>query len=197
MDDIMWLKIFFGIFLFAFGVVLLFLAFKLYYKYLIQEKRCTSKVKGIVERYTSATRGGEQSGVRLPVVHYSVNGKDYKVKGPEYKSYRTLTVQTMRLTVGDGLDGLKELAKESTMEFYEDEKQRLVVKYNTGIPVSIKENPLAELYPIGSELDVFYDSNNPELAYVLRYCDFKSRFWFMIGVGFLIWLVDALILIFV
>lgn len=40
MQEIQIIKIVFGIFLTIFSVVLFIIAFKIYYKYLIQEKRC-------------------------------------------------------------------------------------------------------------------------------------------------------------
>ena len=63
MQEIQIIKIVFGIFLTIFSVVLFIIAFKIYYKYLIQEKRCKAKTKGIVKKYTLANRGGEHSGV--------------------------------------------------------------------------------------------------------------------------------------
>ena len=73
----------FRYFLSAGTAILLLIAFKLYYKYLIQEKRCTAKTIGTVIRYTLATCGGENSPVCLPVVSYTVNGETYKAVGPE------------------------------------------------------------------------------------------------------------------
>lgn len=34
---------------------------------------------------------GGNSGVHLPVVYYVVNGKEYKVVGPKYNTYKTIT----------------------------------------------------------------------------------------------------------
>ena len=90
MSETLIIEITFGILLSIGSFVLFILAFKLFYKYIIQEKRCTSKVKGIIKKYTLATRGGENSGIHLPVVHYIVNGKEYKVVGPEYKAYKII-----------------------------------------------------------------------------------------------------------
>ena len=43
MREIQTIKLVFGIFLSVGSAVLLLIAFKLYYKYLIQEKKCTAK----------------------------------------------------------------------------------------------------------------------------------------------------------
>jgi hypothetical protein len=75
MSDIAIIKLVFGIMLSAGSVVLFTLTYKLFYKYLIQESRCTSKTRGTVKKYTAASRG---NGVFLPVVFYNVNGKEYK-----------------------------------------------------------------------------------------------------------------------
>ena len=85
MDETQILKLVSGIFLSLGTAVLLLIAFKLYYKYLIQEKKCTAKTVGTVIRYTLATCGGENSPVCLPIVAYTVNGKTYKVVGPGQK----------------------------------------------------------------------------------------------------------------
>ena len=79
MEGIQIIKIVFGILLSLGAIVLFLIAFKSFYKYLIQEKKCTNKIKGIVKKYTLASRGGENSGVHLPVVFYTINGKEYKV----------------------------------------------------------------------------------------------------------------------
>lgn len=90
MNEMEIIKIIFGIFLSIGGGVLIFLAFKIYYKYLIMEKRCVSKTKGIVKKYTLVNYGG----VHLPIVYYEVNGQEYKVKGPEYKFVISKSVST-------------------------------------------------------------------------------------------------------
>ena len=87
MSEIQITKLVFGIFLSVGSAVLLLIAFKLYYKYLIQEKKCTAKTVGTVVRYTLATRGGENPPVCLPVIAYTVNGKTYTIVGPEYRGY--------------------------------------------------------------------------------------------------------------
>ena len=94
MSETQIIKLVFSIFLSVGSVVLLLIAFKLHYKYLVQEKKCTAKTVGTVVRYTWATRGGVKSPVCLPVVAYTVNGKTYKVVGPEYKGYQIVTRST-------------------------------------------------------------------------------------------------------
>lgn len=69
------IKLVFGIFLSLGSAILLLIAFKLYDKYLVQEKKCIAKTVGMIVRYTLVTRGGEKSPVCLPVVVCAVNEK--------------------------------------------------------------------------------------------------------------------------
>ena len=159
MSEIEIIKLVFGIMLSVGSIVLFVLAYKLSYKYLVQEKRCSSKVKGVVKRYTLASRG---NGIFLPVVGYNVNGRGYRVVGPEYRGYKTVT--------------RKSAVDENTMEFAE-ENQIFMIKRTANSVVGICRNPMRELYPLYSEVDVYYDPDNPKLAYVLRYCNKKWTFY--------------------
>lgn len=179
MEEIQIIKIVFGILLSLGTIVLFLIAFKLYYKYLIQEKKCTNKVKGIIKKYTFASRGGENSGVHLPIVFYTINGKEYKVVGPEYKAYKTIIKSTP--------------FSENSME-YKEENQILTIKRTSNSFVGIYKNPISELYPIESEIDVYYNPENPKLSYVLRYCDKKWMFWLTFLSGVLIFITDIIIL---
>ena len=164
MEDLTVIKIVFGTMLSIGGFVLLFLSFKLYYKYLIQEKLCTAKVKGIVKGYTLATRGGENSGICLPIVCYKVDGKEYRVVGPEYKSYKIITTSNP-------------LKTSSEIEYYEYDNQKLVITQRVNSFVRVYKNPMREIYPKDSEIDVFYYPKKPKISYVLRYCNRKWSFW--------------------
>lgn len=179
MSEILIIKIEFGIFLSIGSLVLFILAFKLFYKYLIQEKRCTSKVKGIIKKYTLATRGGENSGIHLPIVYYVVNGKEYKVVGPEYKAYKIITKNSP--------------INKNEME-YKEKNQILEINMTSNSFVGVYNNPIEQLYPINSEIDVYYDSKNPKLAYVLRYCNKKWQFYLTFCSALLILIFELLIL---
>lgn len=181
MTEIEILQLVFGIFLFLGGAVLMLLAFTTSYKYLIQEKRCTAKTSGTVRKYTLACHGGKGSCVHLPVVYYTVDGKEYKVVGPTYKMY----VTTSRSSP----------VSKNTMD-YRENNQIFYVNKTSNSFVSIHGNPMAELYPINSQLDVYYDPKNPKLSYVLRYCNNKWIFWLMFISGIIAWLTYILIQVF-
>ena len=176
MSEIEIIKLVFGIFLSIGGFVLIILAFKLFYKYLIMEKRCTSKTEGIVKRYTMAS----YSGVHLPIVYYEACGKEYKIKGPEYKWVIEKTVSTP--------------FSKNEVE-YKEEDGNLRINRSLNSFGGVYKNPIQELYPVNSRLDVFYDPDNPQIAYVLRYSNKKSFFWLMFISGILTLIIDLLILI--
>ena len=54
---------------------------------------------------------------------------------------------------------------------------------------------MAHIYPVGTEMDVFYDPKKPRLAYASRYCDKKWVFYLMLFSGLAILIVDILILV--
>lgn len=184
MKEVLVLKLVFGSFLTIGGVILVLLAFKLFYKYLIQEKRCTAKINGIIKKYTLGSRGGDHSGIHLPIVYYKVNDKEYKVIGPEYKSY---TVKTAESPV----------TLENQSSFEEKDNQKFIITHQVNSNIGIFKNPMQELFPIDSEIDVYYDPKNPKLAYVLRYCNRKIWFWLMLFSGIIILLIDCSILMFI
>lgn len=180
MSEILIIKIVFGILLSIGSLVLFVLAFKLFYKYIIQEKRCSIKTKGIIKKYTLSSRGGENSGVHLPVVYYSVNGKEYKVVGPEYRTYKIIT-KTSPIS-------------KNNME-YKEENQVLTINRTINSFVGVYKNPIESLYPIDSDIDVYYDPKNPKLSYVLRYCNKKWAFYLTFCSALLILAIDLIILL--
>ena len=179
MDEITVIKIVFGILLSIGAFVLLLLAYFLFYKYIVQEKRCTAKAKGIVKKYTLGTRGGENSGVHLPIVYYNVDGKEYKAIGPEYKSYVIIT---------------KSGPLNDNQEAFKEENQVLTINRRANAFANVRTHIMAHIYPAGTELDVFYDPQKPGLAYVSRYCNKKGAFYLMLFSGLAILIVDILIL---
>ena len=179
MDKILIIKIIFGSLLSVGAFLLLLLAYLLFYKYIIQEKRCTEKTKGVVKKYTLGTRGGEHSGIHLPVVSYNVGGKEYKVVGPEYKSYVVIT---------------KSGPMNENSEVYKEENQVLTINRSANSFVEMRGHIMEHIYPVGTKIDVFYNPKKPKLAYVKRYCNKKWGFWLMFLSGIAIIIINLLIL---
>lgn len=181
MQDIETNKIFFEIFLLVWSSTLYIIAFVFFYKYLIQERKCTSQVIGKVKRYTLATRGGENSSICLPVVYYQINGKTYKVVGPEYRGYVFMTKSTPNSK------------NEVTCH---EENGKLIVNINKNSFIGIMKNPMEKLYPIDSEVNVYYCPENPRISYVMRYCNKKMAFYLTTIAASLILIIDIVSLIF-
>lgn len=165
MNDIIGIKIVFGTGITLGIIIILLVAFLLYYKYLIIDKKCNKKTTGIVKHYTFATRGGENSSIFLPVVHYTVDNKEYKVVGPEYKGYKIINITSP-------------LSDNRVIECKEDENGYLIIKRTNNSVIKFSKNPIEELYPIGTELDVYYCETNPKISFVLRNIgNNKLKFW--------------------
>jgi hypothetical protein len=176
MSDIEIIKLVFGIMLSVYTVVLFVLAYALAYKYMVQEERCTARTKGIIQRYTFASRG---NGIFLPVVFYTVNGKEYKLVGPEYRMYKTVV--------------RKSPVFENETE-YGEESQVFIVNRTVNAAVGIYHNPMKTQYPLYSEIDVYYDPNHPKLAYVLRYCNLKWIFYALFFAALFTLMLDMFVL---
>ncbi len=179
MSEIQIIKLIFGILLSLGTITLILVSFKLFYKYLIQEKKCTCKTTGVVRRYTVVSYGGQNTGVHLPVVFYTINGKEYKVVGPEYKMYKSITIRTPFSQ------------KTAT---YTEKDQVLTITQTSNSNAFIHRNPLEQSYPIGTVIDVYYDPQNPKLAYVLKYCNKKWAFWLTFIMGILTFIFDLFII---
>lgn len=180
MSEIQIIKLVFGILLSLGTIALILVSFLIFYKYLIQEKKCTCKTTGVVRRYTVVSYGGQNTGVHLPVVFYTVNGKEYKVVGPEYKMCNSVKIRTP-------------FSKNTAT--YTEKDQVLTIIQTSNSNAFISRNPLEQSYPIGTVIDVYYDPQNPKLAYVLKYCNKKWAFWLTFITGIFVFIIDLFILI--
>lgn len=123
--------------------------------------RCTTKTIGEVVGFSS--RG---NGVWLPVVQYEVNGKNYKGK----LIYRAV-YQKKSLAYKDA---------EVTSDKFD---QSLHIKRNS----AFFTNPMQELFPIGSSLDVYYNKEKPKENFVQRRPkSLISVIFIGLGIGYII-----------
>ena len=145
-------NIFWGLYTLAFAVAALLVWFFLYYRKKHYTELCSVKTTGTVVRYND---------IRLPVVEYTANGRTYTVVGPKFSAtvtksfsspfHRAKTDITSNLTTREDLpDELKLNLRKSSL-------------------AGLTESPLLELYPIGSQADVFYNPRKPKMAYVQRF----------------------------
>lgn len=152
------------------GIIILFFLFLIitsyiflrifYHKCVDLKKRCTVKTSGTVEKYTLGSYGGEGSGIHLPVLRYTVNGVRYNVTGPKYKAYKIMVKRSL-------------IGENRLIECYEKDGVLYVTRESNSF-VGIYQNPMRNLYPIGSKLDVYYSPENPSVSYVLRYYDKRN-----------------------
>lgn len=178
MSDIEVIKLVFGILLTIGGAILLLFSRLIGWKYVVQKKHCTRQAVGTVEDYCLRGEGGD---ITLPYVTYEVNGKKYHVLGPRYKGYVTSNIPK---------SGVPE---NGTAECYADKHDVLHVKINSNHGYSHVKDPVAEMYPVGMELPVFYDPMKPKNAYVLKYCNLSYIFWLFFVSGIVVLLIDLLI----
>lgn len=174
-------KIILGIIFLIIICVLIIIAFKKYYKYLIQEKRCKEQVLGVVTGYTLLSRGNSTSGVSPSIVEYEVKGNKYKTVGPEYNEYKVKTVHT---SLSSGFD----------VDYIEEGSEKIIITQKIKSIINLK-NPMLKIYPLGSQIMVNYDPEEPSLSYVLRYCDKKSSFWMTIICSIIIFIIGLLLMI--
>ena len=174
------IKLVFGLFLGVGGGVLLLLAFTVGYRYLVMEQRCTCRTNGTVIGYSAVSYGGEGSAVHLPVARYTVEGQEYRVTGPRYRGYVSRTVSTPFAQNG--------------FRCYEKNEVLYIERSRNSI-IGVSANPLAEQYPLGSPLPVWFDPQKPQRSYVLRCPDNRWIFWLLFLFGLVTWIGCALILI--
>ena len=172
MTDLEIIRLVFGIFLGIGGGVLLLLAFTVGYKYLVMEQRCTCRTNGTVTGYSAVCYGGENSAVHLPVVRYTAEGREYRVTGPRYRGYVTRTVSTP--LAGNGC------------RCYEKNGALHIERSRNSI-IGVSRNPMAEQYPVGTVLPVWFDPQRPQRSYVLRCVDNRWIFWLLLLCGAAVW----------
>lgn len=119
-------------------------------------KRCTEKTEGVIIRYSYAL----YNGIRLPVVEYTVDGNQYKVVGPKFRSAISNTISTP----------LGSIVSDVKMDNFEDGEIPQVLRYKIyrNSFISLTKSPLMERFPIGGKIAVYYDPKKPKYSYVAR-----------------------------
>ena len=139
--------------------ILIYINYTLKEKSLHDKRYCKTKTKGMVVGYESRTRFG----VNLPIVKYRIGNMSYKTVGPKYEfiiqnKFEMPWINQEILSTSDPMGKIFEY------------------KRTSGAVLNKKINPMKELFPIGTEVDVFYDKFSPEDGCVLRYVDYTKMY---------------------
>ena len=175
MDEITIMSWIFGSLLTIGAAVLFFLAYKIGWKYMVQEKRCRAKTVGIVKKY-----GASSAGVSAAIVFFEVDGKTYKARA------WTPTWQVTKTTVTPG---------SKPTQTYEEDGDSGNFTFTQNSFLRIEKDPMRQKHPLGEKLEVWYDPQNPKLCYAEKYANKKIFFWmFLIG-GLVCLAIDILTLV--
>ena len=139
------MKISFFVIFMLIGLILLILSliFKSKDKKMVEQ--CILTTKGKVIKYTL----WNNNGVYFPIVEYIVNNVKYN----------------QRLKYGWITNKSSSFNKVKSKVENDVKNDNLVIRSNT----HISTNALKEHFPVGTELDVFYNPHNPNKSYVMRF----------------------------
>ena len=106
--------------------------------------------------------------MHLPVVRYTAEGREYRVTGPRYRGYVSRTVSTP--------------FAQNAFRCYEKNEVLYIERSRNSI-IGVSRNPMAEQYPVGTVLPVWFDPQKPQRSYVLRCVDNRWVFWMLLLLG--------------
>lgn len=154
--------LFFTEFIFT-GLILLIISLIIKNKDKKMVKQCNQTIKGKVIKYTL----WNNNGVYFPIVEYIVDNVKYN----------------QRLKYGWIINKSSSFNGEKTEVENAVEEENLIIKSNA----HISTNVLKEHFPIGMELDVFYNPHNPKKSYVMRFVKSPAvKVLFFTGLVFII-----------
>lgn len=148
-----------------YSFILFIIYYFVYYKKRNYSKECLIKTNGKIINYSKVL----YNNISLPIVEYIVNGEKFTVVGPKFRAstfkYSTKYNKEIYISNLTDRENLPNVLK-------------VVINPNLYVENSISsyKSPLSELYPINSEVDVYYNPNNPKMAYVQRYIN-PSKLW--------------------
>ena len=153
---------FFAIFILI-GLILVILSLIFKNKDKKMVKQCTLTTKGKVIKYTL----WNNNGVHFPIIEYIVNDTKYN----------------QRLKYGWVVNKSSSFNRIKTEVENDVKEENLIINSN----VHISTNALKEHFPVGTELDVFYNPQNPGKSYVMRYVKNPAvKVLFIIGLAFVV-----------
>lgn len=126
-------------------------------------KQCYQTIKGKVIKYTL----WNNNGVYFPIVEYIVNNVKYN----------------QRLKYGWIINKSSSFNKVNSEVENDAENDNLIIRSNS----HISTNALKEHFPVGTELDVYYNPQNPKKSYVMRFVKNPAITVFLItGLAFVV-----------
>lgn len=153
---------FFAIFILI-GLILVILSLIFKNKDKKMVKQCTLTTKGKVIKYTL----WNNNGVHFPIIEYIVNDTKYN----------------QRLKYGWVVNKSSSFNRIKTEVENDVKEENLIINSN----VHISTNALKEHFPEGTELDVFYNPQNPDKSYVMRFVKNPAvKVLFFIGLLFIV-----------
>ena len=151
------LNIFFGVYILVFAIVIFIVWYFLYVRKNKKCVKCTEKIIGKVVRYSIV----RYNDISLPVVEYVVDGKSYNAVGPHVRG-------VVRFSFSSPFNKIKTEIK-SNLTTREELPEILKLNVRRNNLVSYELSPLLDLYPIGSEVFVYYNPLKPKESYVERF----------------------------
>lgn len=150
-------NLFWGMYVFAFALACWICFYLLVVRKMRKGNRCTVHTVG---RVVGASKV-RYNGLTLPLLEYQVNGKVYRVAGPKFRSGSVMQINTPWES--------SKAEIETNLTTRENLPLHLNVKIRKNSFVNIENSPLFQLYPVGSEADIFYNPEKPKEAFVQRY----------------------------
>lgn len=150
-------NLFWGLYILVFSIATITTWYFLYFKRKNKENRCNEKVIGKVTKYSNI----RYNDIRLPVVEYSINNQKYKAVGPHFRGIIKTSIKLMTHKIGD--------TYKSNLTTREDLPEVLKLHVGQNGIMNYGISPLLDLYPIGSDVEIYYNPNNPKDSYVQRF----------------------------
>ena len=142
---------------FPFWIVVWIIIYLCIFKKINKEKRCSNCTEGRVIGWSHVKHGG----LFLPKVEYCVKDKIYHIVGPRFQHIKTISISTpfsdTNTKYETNIISRNNLPQSTYMKIYKNSL------------ASVSESPLAKLYPIGSQVNVYYNHKHPKDAYVDRF----------------------------
>lgn len=174
-------NIFWGLYILCFGLIIIFVWYFLYFKKRNRITNCSEKIIGKITRYSLI----KYNDISLPVVEYYVDNNKYEVVGPKFtavvKKYFKSPTNNIKSNISSNLNTREDLPK----------VLKLNVKENSF--VNVRFSPLLDLYPIGSEVDVYYNPKKPKESYVQRFIKPSKIYYLLLILGIILIIVSICI----